>query len=121
MKDGQLGSVEYRRFISAAAVDQELLVTSQVGLSCLVGLGGETGLGGRAVREASEVLVLHWLQEQWVPCGWGAQHGLGVSDTRLEEEKLQRGGGLMESSGLQLQAELEVLRFRSTASAWCGQ
>lgn len=25
------------------------------------------------------------------------------------------------SSGLQLQAELEVLRFRSTASAWCGQ
>lgn len=83
-----------RRFIRAAAVDQELLVTSQVGLSCLVGLGEKTGLGGRAVREASEVLVLHWLQEQWVPCGWGAQHGLGVSDTCLEEEKLQKGGAV---------------------------
>lgn len=70
-----------RCFISAAAVDQELLVTSQVGLRCLVGLGEQTGLGGRAVREASEVLVLHWLQEQWVPCGWVAHHGLGVSHT----------------------------------------
>ena len=105
MKDGQLDSAAYRSFSSAAAVDQQLLVTSQVGLSCLVGLWEQTGLWGRAVRVASEVLLE--LQEQWVPCAWGAQQGLGISETRLREEKLQGRGGLMESGGLQLQAELE--------------
>lgn len=121
MKDGQLGSAEPSGgFSSAAAADQELLITSQVGLSCLVGLGKQTGLWGRAVRVASEVLVLRWLWEQWVPCEWGAQQASGGSEIGLGEEKLQGGGGLMESGGLQLQAELEGFVAKTCKLVnWC--
>lgn len=48
MKDGQLGSAEYRGFCSAAAVDQELLITPRWARAAWWDWGSKLACGGES-------------------------------------------------------------------------